>query len=174
MLWISFLCLFSLTRTFSSILIKVARMYIIILFLILAKSHSMFCPMLHTLWSLPALLLGRALFSALCEHWVLFPLFLLYGSFSNPSGSSLTLMLWSVPYWLLMEDPLQISGFSPGTAHVSFEFSELLLPLSFSIQAFSSILLSSPSLCVACKLCEHGKLGNYGARLLCFPSLTDQ
>lgn len=38
MLWISFLCLFSLTRTFSSMLIKVARMYIIILFLILAKS----------------------------------------------------------------------------------------------------------------------------------------
>ena len=31
-------------------------------------------------------------------------------------------------------------------------FPELLLPLSFSIQVFSSVVLSSSSLCVACKL----------------------
>lgn len=58
------------------------------------------------LWGFPVCWWGQAIFSALCEHQILFTLIFLDGSFP-PSGSFLTHTCWSVLSCVSEGDPLQ-------------------------------------------------------------------
>lgn len=117
------------------------------------KSFWVFFPTVSEPCSFPALLLKRGIIA--CPEWTLGVVSLSFLDGSYPASPVVPSQPLICPLLTAHGGPSvnRQLGFSSCAVLISFaHFSELLLPLSFSIQVFSGPLLSSLSLCVACKL----------------------